>query len=109
MQISKHLLLLLLISSISNLEVGLDEKKAIELKIGSKLEYDKEKNYFKFLYDTPGYSYLFFYFPEVRPGMYVTDPKNERNKMNSSYRYLYTKLEYTGTYFFEIQCPFLLL
>ena len=104
MQMSKHLLLLLLISSISNLEVGLDEKEAIELKIGSKLEYDKEKNYFKFLYDTPGYSYLFFYFPEVRPGMYVTDPKNERNKMNSSYRYLYTKLEYTGTYFFEIQC-----
>jgi hypothetical protein len=62
---SKHLLLLLLISSISNLEVGLDEKEAIELKIGSKLEYDKEKNYFKFLYDTPGYSYLFFIFPKL--------------------------------------------
>ena len=62
---SKHLLLLLLISSISNLEVGLDEKEAIELKIGYKLEYDKEKNYFKFLYDTPGFLIYFFIFPKL--------------------------------------------
>ena len=103
---SKHLLLLLLISSILNLEVGLrdSEKEAIELKISSQLEYDKENNYFKFFYDTSGDSYLFFYFYNDRPEIYVIDPHNNKTEINSIYGYLYAKLEYTGTYFFEMQC-----
>jgi len=95
----KHLLLLLLISSISNLEVGLGEREAIELKINSQFEYDKEKNYFKFLYNTPGDSYIFFRFANERPKMHVIDPENKKKEMNR-----YAKLESTGTYYFEIQC-----
>ena len=80
MQMSKHLLLLLLISSVSNLEVGLGEKEAIELKSSSQFEYNKEKNYFKFLYNTPGDSYLLFYFYNDRPDIYVIDPHNQKKR-----------------------------
>jgi len=101
---SKHLLLLLLISSISNLEIGLGEKEAIELKINSQLEYDKDKNYFKFLYNSPGASYLFFSFESERPGMYVIDPHNQKNEMARIDSQPYAKLEFNGTYYFEIEC-----
>ena len=104
MQMSKHLLLLLLISSVSNLEVGLGEKEAIELKSSSQFEYNKEKNYFKFLYNTPGDSYLLFYFYNDRPDIYVIDPHNQKKKTNSTNGYPTAKLEFIGAYFFEIQC-----
>jgi len=104
MQMFKHLLLLLLISSISNLEVGLGQKEAIELKTNSKLEYDKEKNYFKFLYNSSGVSYLFFKFYSDRPDINGYDPRNQKIQIYNIYGYDYAKLEFTGTYYFEMKC-----
>jgi len=104
MQMFKHLLLLLLISSISNLEIGLSEKEAIDLKMNSQLEYDKEKNYFKFLYNAPGDSYIAFRFYNDRPEIYVINPQNQRKEMNWRNGYPFAKLEFNGTYYFEIQC-----
>ena len=101
---SKLLLLLLLISSISNLEVGLGEKDAIELKISTRLEYDKEKNYFKFVYNTPGDSYLAFRFESDRPKIYVIDPNKQTKEVTYINSFFGVKLEYSGTYFFEMQC-----
>ena len=100
---SKHLLLFLLISSISNFDVGLrdGEKDAIDLKISTQFEYDKEKNKFKFFYNSPGNSYLGFYFYKDYPKMYLTNPLNNKTEINS---YSPVKLESNGTYLFETKC-----
>ena len=100
----KHLLLLLLISSILNLEVGLGEKEAIELKMNSQFEYDKEKNYFKFLYNSPGDSYIFFRFYSERPEIHVIDPESKKKEIDRIYGYPYAKLERNGPYYFEMKC-----
>ena len=102
---SNYFLLLLLFLNISSLETDLGEKDAIEIQIGFPIEYDKERNYFKFTKTEEGDSYIAFKFMKDRPETNLIDPKNQRKKIEPvGNGYYYAKLEITGTYYIEIKC-----
>ena len=105
MKMSNYFLLLLLFLNISSLETDLAEKDAIEIQIGFPIEYDKERNYFKFTKTEEGDSYIAFKFMKDRPETNLIDPKNQRKKIEPvGNGYYYAKLEITGTYYIEIKC-----
>ena len=105
MKMSNHFLLLLILLGISSLEADLGEKDAIEIQIGIPIEYDKEKNYFKFTKTEQGDSYIVFKFMKDRPETYLIDQNNQKKKIESDeHEYYYTKIENTGTYYIETKC-----
>ena len=86
------------------------KNQVIEFEIGSKVEYDMDRNYFKFDYFGP--TNLTIYFSHLAYGVriYLTDPKlNISSFYPGEYYYQYyirynALLNYNGTYYLNISC-----
>ena len=106
MKMPKHFLLLLLFVYTLNLEKGLTdgEKDAIEIQIGSPMEYDKKRSNFKFTNKDLGESYIVFKFVNVRPNMRILGQNSQQINIEAYYQYRYAKLENVATYLIEIKC-----
>ena len=105
MKISKPFLLFFLFAFIYNLEPGLKagEKQAIEIKMGSTVTYDKERNYFKFSYSGSNDSYLVIYSNNGIRESTLIEPNGNKTLLDFSHRY-YKKLEYKGDYYLDLKC-----
>ena len=79
----KLFLLFLLLEYISNTSPRLNdgENKAIEFEIGSTVEYDINKNYFKFDYSGPVGKTVYFSFLII-VDFYLTDPNGNKTRLN---------------------------
>ena len=103
-KISKFFLLLLLFNAISGIREVLEkgDKTPSPMKIGSLVEFDKNRNYFQFDFDGPNNTKLFFNFPGEEAELYLTAEGHERKEIkeerNYNY-YYYTNLTYNGTYY----------
>ena len=84
-----------------------EENPAIEIQIGTKVIYDKYRNYFKFNYEGEIGAKIFF---EVDNDidMYLINPKGKRTQISEDYHYkennYYADLTETGTYYIEAYC-----
>ena len=112
-KISKFILFIFLIDTISNIKIGLnDEKKdSIEFKIGSPVEYDQNKNYFKFDYFSANKTIIVFALNNYKVDIYLTNPIKEKKKIEKIYydnnfheEGIQAILDYNGTYYLEIIC-----
>ena len=105
MKISKPFLLFFLFAFIYNLEPGLKagEKQAIEIKMGSTVTYDKERNYFKFSYSGSNDSYLIIYSNNGIRESTLIEPNGNKTLLDFYHRY-YKKLEYKGDYYLDLKC-----
>ena len=106
LDISKLLLLVLILNCITSLktEINTDQKEAIEIQIGSMVDYDKTKNYFKFTYEGDNDSKILFIFEQKVGDLYLTDPHEERHYLERRNKNYKGNLTYDGTYYLEIIC-----
>ena len=108
--ISKLFLLLLLFENISNIQTGFnqDKENAIEIKLGSKVDYDKTKNFFKFNYTGSTEAKIFFSTEDYSEGLYLTYPSGERTNIKTHDEWGGSKyegrLKEKGTYYLEVLC-----
>lgn len=106
-KISKFFLLLLLFNAISSIREVLEntDKTPIPIKIGSRIEFDKNRRYFQFDFSGPNNTRLYFRFITERADLYLT-AQDERKKVQREDRsgYYYANLTYNGTYNLEIIC-----
>ena len=107
----KLFLLLLLLGYISNTSPRLNdgENQVIEFEIGSTVEYDINKNYFKFDYSGPVGKTVYFSFLIISVDFYLTDPNGNKTRLyyygNAESWYTFEAgLNYTGTYYINIGC-----
>ena len=108
-KISKLFLLLLLLGGISSVQIQLneEEEEAIEIEIGSAVEFDKNRNYFKFLYEAETTSKIIFRFEENDENLYLTYPSGKRIILgNNEYsrKNFEGNLTENGTYYLEVKC-----
>ena len=80
LQISKIFLLILFLTYTTSIRE--DKEKAIEITIGSTVEYDKNNNFFKFDYEGPKDKVIIFDFVGPEGELYLTNPNNERQKLS---------------------------
>ena len=92
-----------------NIQTSTTEEKnpAIEIQIGTKVQYDKNRNYFKFKYEGEiGAKILFELNDDI--DIYLISPKGKRTQINSDYYYkdynYFANLTETGTYYIESYC-----
>ena len=109
LDISKLLLLVLLLNCITSLQTESNDfqKEAVEIKFGSAVDFDKNNNYFKFTYDGDKDAQIYFRFLDNVADLYLTDPSGERHYLDYSERdrRIYKgNLTYDGTYYLEIDC-----
>ena len=112
LKISKVFVLLLLLENISTIQAVLEdtERKAIPIKLGTPVEFFRDKNYFTFEYHGLTEARLFFSFEGYKGDLYLTNPKGERSKVERDYYYgngLMIYLMQEGTYYLEIICGYL--
>ena len=107
--ISKLFFLAFLLNCILSLQTGLnaDEKVPIEIKIGTKVEYDQNKNYFTFSYSGSTDAVIIIDFIKSYGEIYLTNPNKERNKLKNYNGFYPSNLTYEGIYFIEIQCAYI--
>jgi hypothetical protein len=84
-----------------------EENPAIEIQIGTKVQYDKNRNYFKFKYEGEiGAKILFELNDDI--DIYLISPKGKRTQINSDYYCNdynnFANLTETGTYYIESYC-----
>ena len=110
-KISKLHLLLLLLSSISRVRTLLNEneRQAINMTVGSIVEYDKNRNYFQFTFEGSNESKIFFDFAMYREDLFLTKPNGDRINLKDDYTYDYSRnyignLTENGTYYVEVFC-----
>ena len=99
------LLVLLLLGNIKSILTGIneeeDEKQAIDIKFGYKVEYDKNRNYFRFIYEGSNETKIFFDIDYHQADLNLIYPSGEK---------AYLKIEdvgdltENGTYFIEVIC-----
>ena len=106
-KISKLYLLLLLLSSISGIQTLSDKNKtdAIEMTVGSRVEFDKNRNYFKFTFEGSDKAKIIFDFYEYDEDLFLTKPNDVRINLKDEYSYPYLgNLTENGTYYVEVFC-----
>ena len=109
MKKSKFFMLLMLLNYFSSIKTKLNdgENQAIEFEIGSTVEYDVDKNYFKFDYFGPTGLTIYFGIP-VDANIHFTAPNGIKIKLDvnqySKYRVYDAILDYNGTYYINIEC-----
>ena len=110
-KISKIFLLLLLLDGISSIQTGFneEEKEAILIEIGSTVEYDKTRSYFKFQYEGSTSAKIFFDLGNYDEDLFLTYPNQKRvNLKNDGDKYSDTNyignLTQNGIYHLTIIC-----
>ena len=110
-KISKLYLLLLLLSSISSVQTLLDENETepIEMKVGSRVEFDENRNYFKFNFTGSNESKIIFDFEQCILYMSLTNTNGETNSlknMNGDHciKNYVGNLTENGTYYVKVLC-----
>ena len=108
-KISKIFLLLLLLDGISSIqpEFNEDQNDAIPIEIGSSVEYDQTRNYFKFNYEGSTTAQIIFRIEDYDEDLYLTYPSRERINLRDSkyYRNNYAgNLTENGDYYLEVKC-----
>ena len=104
LDISKPLLLILMLNCIICLKTNTDQKEAIEIQIGSTVDFDKTKNYFKLSYNGGNDDKILFIFEDKVGDIYLTDPNGERHYLEGDYRIYKGNLTYEGIYYLKIVC-----
>ena len=102
LQISKLFLLILFLTYTTSIRE--DKGKAIEITIGSTVEYDKNNNFFKFDYEGPKDKMIIFDFVGPEGELYLTNPNNERQKLSGRSEVIVGNLGDNGTYYLEVIC-----
>ena len=113
-KISELFLLLLFLNNIQAL-LKEDQRQAIEIQIGSKVEYDKNRNYFQFLYEGSTSAKILFEVDDNDIESYLTYPGGKRVKLTNQGYKGFKDLRYenrsniqnlteTGNYSLEIYC-----
>ena len=102
-KISELFLVLLFLNNIQAL-LNEDQKQTIEIQIGSKVEYDKNRNYFQFLYEGPTSANILFEIDDYDIDAFLTDPKGNRVPIKSDHYHYEDRsniknLTETGNYF----------
>ena len=105
-KISELFLILLLLLNIHTSSTE-EDNPTIEIQIGTKVQYDKNRNYFKFKYEGEiGAMILFELNDDI--DIYLISPKGKRTQINSDYYYkdynYFANLTETGTYYIETYC-----
>ena len=103
--ISELLLLFFLLNYIASLQAGLneDEKEPQKIKIGSKVEYDNNKNYFSFQYEGSNAALVVKFIG--KKGVIILKDSNKKNiELNKIYSGYIGNLTSSGTYYLEINC-----
>ena len=96
----------LLLNCITNLQTGSNtaQEEAIEIKIGTPIDFGRDRNFFKFSYYDSNEAVIIFYFEDYIGGLYLIDPENERHYLERDYGYHKGNLTYNGTYYLELIC-----
>ena len=110
-KMSNILLFFLLLGNIKSILTGLneEEKEAIDIKIGYKVEYDINRSYFQFKYEGSNESKIFFDIDYYNMNLILTYPSKEKiflkyENYYSDYRTYMGNLTERGTYFLEVIC-----
>ena len=105
-RISEFFLILLLLLNIYTLSTE-EENPAIEIQIGTKVIYDKYRNYFKFNYEGEIGAKIFFAVDDDID-MYLINPKGKKAQINEDHyskeNNYYAELTETGIYYIEAYC-----
>ena len=110
-KMSNILFFFLLLGNIKSILTGLneEEKEAIDIKIGYKVEYDINRSYFQFKYEGSNESKIFFDIDYYNMNLILTYPSKEKiflkyENYYSDYRTYMGNLTERGTYFLEVIC-----
>jgi len=106
LDISKFLILVLLLNCITSLQTELNDnkKEAVEIKFGTMVNFDKNNNYFKFTYNGDNDVQIYISFGEINLDIYLTNPKEERYFLENEHDFYVGNLTYNGIYYLEIFC-----
>ena len=105
--ISELLLLFFLLNCIANLQAELkkDEKEPQEIKIGSKVEYDKNNNYFSFQYEGSNAALIVKFIDKSESEIYLKNSRSKKIELKDLWGRAYIgNLTNSGTYYLEINC-----
>ena len=108
-KISKLFLLLLAIENALSIQAGLNEEEnplPIEIEFGSKVEYDKNRNYFKFDYQGKNNTLIHFVTTDSKVVLSLTYPKGNKKEL-SDYSYdrgYEANITENGTYLLKVTC-----
>ena len=108
-KISKLFLLLLAIENALSIQAGLNEEEnplPIEIELGSKVEYDKNRNYFKFDYQGINNTLLYFSTTDYKIVLSLTYPKGNKKELSdySWERGYEANITENGTYLLKVTC-----
>ena len=109
------LLVLVLLSNIKSIRTGIneekyeEEKQAIEIRIGYKVGYDKDRNYFQFKYEGSNEAKIFFDVDYSEINLNLIYPSKEKiylkyEGFGSNYQTYMGNLTENGIYFIEVIC-----
>ena len=108
-KISKLFLLLLAIENALSIQAGLNEEEnplPIEIEFGSKVEYDKNRNYFKFDYQGINNTLVHFVTTDSKVVLSMTYPKGNKKELSdySWERGYEANITENGTYLLKVTC-----
>ena len=103
---SELLLLFFVLNYIASLQVGLneDEKEPQKIKIGSKVEYDKNNNYFSFQYEGSNAALIVKFIDKFGIEIILKNSKYKKIELNKIVGVYIGNLTKADTYYLEINC-----